>query len=119
MENNWNIEQMERRMPYTVPEDFFENSYKKIMAATINDGKAKKKRNRTRKLVAIMTSVVGVAAVTMAAFFALQHEMPQDNTMHNEANISAHIDNMIDNMSDEELNSWTEYTDPDMYLASY
>lgn len=108
MDSNFDIEKLDRRMPYKVPEGFFDKSYNDIMAATVNK----------RRFVAMCTAMAS-AAVVATAFFALQREMPADNTMSNDEHISAHIDTMVDDLSDEEIYNWVECTDPDMYLASY
>ena len=116
MDSNFDIEKLDRQMPYKTPEGFFEKSYNDIMAATVNSSE-KNKTNRHR-LVKICAAMASAAAVAMA-FFAVQREMPADNALANDEYISAHIDTMVDDLSDEEIYNWVECTDPDMYLASY
>jgi len=117
MNNDFNIEQLSRKMPYTVPENFFEQSRQRILNATVNAETGNKKR--TRRMTVIITSVAAMAAAVLLAVFAIQREMPQEATAITAAAVDAHVDDMIENMSDEELNIWAESTDPDMYLASY
>lgn len=117
MNNDFNIEQLSRKMPYTVPDNFFEQSRQRILDATVNAGTGKKKR--IRRMTVIITSVAAMAAAVLLAVFAIQREMPQEATAITAAAVDAHVDDMIENMSDEELNVWAESTDPDMYLASY
>lgn len=117
MNNDFNIEQLSRKMPYTVPENFFEQSRQRILNATVNAETGNKKR--TRRMTVIITSVAAMAAAVLLAVFAVQREMPQDPPAITAAAMDAHVDDMIENMSDEELNIWAESTDPDMYLASY
>lgn len=117
MNNDFNIEQLSRKMPYTVPDNFFEQSRQRILDATVNAETGKKKR--TRRMTVIITSVAAMAAAVLLAVFAVQREMPNDPPAITAAAMDAHVDDMIENMSDEELNVWAESTDPDMYLASY
>lgn len=119
MNDGFDIEKLDRRMPYKTPEGFFEKSYQDIMLATVNSGTHTATRTRSRILTAI-GAAISVAAVTLAAVFVMQRETPAaDNSTLGDEMITAHIDDIVDNMSDDELDSWTEYTDPDMYLASY
>ncbi len=117
MNNDFNIEQLSRKMPYTVPDNFFEQSRQRILNATVNAETSNKKR--IRRMTVIITSVAAMAAAVLLAVFAIQREMPQEATAITAAAVDAHVDDMIENMSDEELNVWAESTDPDMYLASY
>ena len=117
MNNDFNIEQLSRKTPYTVPDNFFEQSRQRILDATVNAETGKKKR--TRRMTVIITSVAAMAAAVLLAVFAVQREMPNDPPAITAAAMDAHVDDMIENMSDEELNVWAESTDPDMYLASY
>lgn len=117
MSNNFNIEHFSRKMTYTVPDNFFEQSRRRILDATVNAETARKKH--TRRLTVIITSVAAMAAAVLLAVFAIQREMPQDAPAITAEAIDAHVDDMIENMSDEELHIWAENTDPDMYLASY
>lgn len=117
MNKDLNIEQLDRKMPYTVPDNFFEQSRMKILKATVNAESGSKKR--TRRLTAIITSAAAIAAAVLLAVFAIQREMPKDTPAMTAETVDAHVDDMIENISDEELNIWAENTDPDMYLASY
>lgn len=117
MNNDFNIEHLSRKMTYTVPDNFFEQSRRRILDATVNAEAARKKH--TRRLTVIITSVAAMAAAVLLAVFAIQREMPQDTPAITAEAIDAHVDDMIENMSDEELHIWAENTDPDMYLASY
>ena len=117
MNNDFNIEQLSRKMTYTVPDKFFEQSRQKILDATVNAEAGRKKH--TRRLTVIITSVAAMAAAVLLAVFAIQREMPQDTPAITAEAIDALVDDMIENMSDEELHIWAENTDPDMYLASY
>lgn len=117
MNNDFNIEQLSRKMTYTVPDNFFEQSRQRILDATVNAEAGRKKP--TRRLTVIITSVAAMAAAVLLAVFAIQREMPQDAPAITAEAIDAHVDDMIENMSDEELHIWAENTDPDMYLASY
>lgn len=120
MNNEFDIEKLDRRMPYSIPEGFFEKSYQDIMRATINSSTHAVRKARSR-ILSIIGAVVSTAAVAMVAVFVMQHETPQtdSNNAQTDEMMTAHIDEIVDNMSDDELECWTEYTDPDMYLASY
>ncbi len=117
MNNDFNIEQLSRKTPYTVPDNFIEQSRQRILTATVNA--EAKRRKRTTRMTVIITSVAAMAAAVLLAVFAIQREMPQDTPAITAAAVDAHVDDMIENMSDEELKTWAENTDPDMYLASY
>lgn len=120
MNNSFDIEKLDRRMPYTVPDGFFEKSYQRIMNATVYaGGTGHAKTSSRRRLTAIISSVAGAAAVVLVTILALQRGMPATADDVADDVVTAYIDNVVDNMSDEELDTWAEYTDPDMYLASY
>lgn len=117
MNNDFDIEKLNRQMPYTVPDNFFEQSRKRILDATVN---AKARKHRTaRRLTAIVASVTAIAAVTLLAVLAVQREMPQDSPAITAESVDAHVNDIMQGISDEELAIWAESTDPDMYLASY
>lgn len=117
MNSEFNIEKLSRQMPYTVPDNFFEQSKKKILDATVNAKACKQKV--TRRLTVIITSITAVAAATLLAVFVMQREAPQDIPAVTADAMDAHVNDIIDNISDEELATWAENTDPDMYLASF
>jgi len=120
MNDNFDIEKIGRQMPYRVPDGFFEHSYQKIMSATVNAGSARKPRRAARRrLMAFISAVAGVAAVVLMALFALQREMPTDSEAASDEAVAEYISDVVNNMSDEELDNRIEYTDPDMYMASY
>lgn len=117
MNNIIDIEKLSREMPYTVPDNFFELSRQRILDATVN---AKtRKRKATRRITAIVTSITAIAAATIIAVFVAQREMPQDTPTITAAVMDEYVNDMVENISDEELATWAENTDPDMYLASY
>lgn len=120
MNDNFDIEKIGRQMPYRVPDGFFEHSYQKIMSVTVNAGSARKPRRAARRrLMAFISAVAGVAAVVLMALFALQREMPTDSEAASDEAVAEYISDIVNNMSDEELDNRIEYTDPDMYMASY
>lgn len=117
MNKDFNIENLDRKTPYTVPETFFDQSFRNIMDATVN--KSQRSKRKKSRMAAMVISIASVAAVMATAFFTLQREMPDETSTINETAVSAHVDKMMEDISDEELSGWAEYTDPDMYLASY
>lgn len=69
MKKNFDFKQIGRRMPYSVPEDFFNEMEKNILAETTEREKTARPRHRTmmRRLVAAITTIA--AAVMLIVVF--------------------------------------------------
>lgn len=63
MENNFNFDTIGKRMPYTVPEGFFDQMEEKILAEARKD-----MRRKPRTLRVVMRSILAAAACVAIAF---------------------------------------------------
>ena len=96
MENSF--EKIGKKMPYTVPDGYFEQMHEQLSAIP-----RRQRRVVTFRWLAIAAAFVLVASV---GFFSLRQK-PQVNTMADVAK----------SLSDEELASWIEFNDNDVFLA--
>ena len=67
MEKEFDINNIGKRMPYTVPDDFFANVEDKVMRRVGNDNNSKKKRGI---VIALRTLLAAAACLTL--FFVVQ-----------------------------------------------
>ena len=92
------FEKIGKKMPYTVPDGYFEQMHEQLSAIP----------RRHRRVVTLRWLSVAAAFVLVASvgFFALRQK-PQENTMAD----------VVKSLSDEELASWIEFNDNDVFLA--
>lgn len=77
MEKTFDFEKIGKRMPYTVPDDFFTKLEESVMDE-VKKETAQPKHRKTALRIALR-SVLAVAA-TVALFFVVQPLLPQGNT---------------------------------------
>ena len=80
MEKTFDFEKIGKRMPYTVPDDFFdklEDSVMEEVRGQKNGAEAKPKRNKA-VIIALRSVLAIAAAVTL--FFVVQPLLPKSNT---------------------------------------
>jgi hypothetical protein len=80
MDKKFNFEQVGKRMPYNVPDGFFDQLEQNVMAEVMADNTATDKpRQKARTLkIAIRTILAAAAAVTL--FFVVTKNLPSDTT---------------------------------------
>ena len=86
-----------KKMPYTVPDGYFEKMHERLSAIP-----GRQRRAMTRRWVSIAAAFVLVSSV---GFFSLRQK-PQDNTLAD----------IVQSLSDEELASWVEFSDNDIFI---
>ena len=87
-----------KKMPYIVPDGYFER-----MHESLSDIPRRQRRAFSLRWMSIAAAFV---LVTSAGFFALRQK-PQDNTLAD----------IVQSLSDEELASWVEFSDNDVFLT--
>ena len=92
------FEKVGKTMPYTVPDGYFEQMHEQLSAIP-----GRQRRTMTLRWVSIAAAFV---LVTSVGFFALKQK-PQDNTLAD----------IVQSLSDEELASWIEFNDNDVFLS--
>lgn len=74
MKENFNFENVGKRMPYTVPDRFFDEMEKNVWR-TLKE-KPTDKRNKHRTFLRIVTLAITSAAAAVALFFVLNYNQP-------------------------------------------
>ena len=87
-----------KKMPYTVPDGYFDQMHERLSAIP-----GRQRRAVTLRWVSIAAAFV---LVTSVGFFTLRQK-PQDNTLAD----------IVQSLSDEELASWVDFHDNDVFLA--
>jgi hypothetical protein len=112
MDKQFNFEQVGKRMPYNVPDGFFDQLEQNVMAEVMADNTATDKpRQKARTLkIAIRTILAAAAAVTL--FFVVTKNMPSDTTEDSFANVEL----AYNNLSPEDQEFLIEIYEEDVFM---
>ena len=116
MDKPLNFKQVGKRMPYNVPDGFFDQLEKNVMDEIKADNgelaqpKSKVQKARTAK-IAIRTILAAVAAV--ALFFVVTKNLPNDDA---QANTFENVELAYDNLSTEDQEYLMEIYEEDVFL---
>ena len=116
MDKPFNFKQVGKRMPYNVPDGFFDQLEKNVMDEIKADNgesaqpKSKVQKARTAK-IAIRTILAAVAAV--ALFFVVTKNLPNDDA---QANTFENVELAYDNLSTEDQEYLMEIYEEDVFL---
>lgn len=103
MKENFNFENVGKRMPYTVPDGFFDEMEKSVWR-TLNE-KIADKRNKHCTVMRIVTLAITSAAVTL--FFVLNYNQPVG---------IGEVDEAFDNLSTEDQSYLLSVYQDDIFI---
>ena len=114
MDKQFNFEQVGKRMPYNVPDRFFDQLEQNVMAEVMADNTAKDKpRQKARTLkIAIRTILAAAAAVTL--FFVVTKNLPSDTTTTEDG--FANVELAYNNLSTEDQEYLMEVYEEDVFM---
>lgn len=114
MDKQFNFEQVGKRMPYNVPDGFFDQLEQNVMAEVMADNTATDKpRQKARTLkIAIRTILTAAAAVTL--FFVVTKNLPSDTTTTEDS--FTNVELAYNNLSTEDHEYLMEVYEEDVFM---
>lgn len=122
MDKEYNLESVGKRMPYSLPNGFFDKMQARVLAEVENEErqKAERKKHRHRaRLVRLYLSAAAVAA-SICLVVVLSKSYWVDGTSHDSSAASvntAQVDKAYDNLSTEEQEELNATYANDVYLS--
>ena len=116
MDNQFNFDKIGKRMPYTVPDDFFDTLEQNVMTEVKS-----KKRGRTIRIA--LGAVLGAAAaialiVTVNKFMVKDAANPATEIDMEQAYCNAEV-SAFSNLSDEDKDYLVEVYEEDIFINNY
>ena len=115
MDKEFDFNEIGKRMPYRVPETFFED----VQAKVLKRAGEEKKRLRIRRLWWGGSIALAVAAMLCGAVFfigmpkeATQEELPLEWVAQNTTDA---VELYLNDLTDDELQEWIEFSENDIY----
>ena len=87
MDKQFNFEQAGKRMPYNVPDGFFDQLEQNVMAEVQLDNTATEKPKQKTHTVKMAIRTILAAAAAVALLFVVTKNMPSDTTEDSFANV--------------------------------
>lgn len=129
MKEDIDLEKFGRRMPYTIPEGFFEQTEVRMKIAVADSGKRKiiagntsKHRKLIYKILAAMTAVA-LLMIIIRAFWPATENSESDNKQmelaFNQTNMDVNfeqVEQAFNQLSEEDQNFFLEVYEDDLYL---
>ena len=109
MDKQFDFKQVGKRMPYTVPEGFFDEMEKNVMAEIKADRPQKKARTIKK---AVRTMIAAAAAI--ALFLVVTKQQPKDATVSQDD--FAYVELAYNNLSSEDQEYLQEIYEEDIFL---
>ncbi len=115
MNKDFDFNEVGKRMPFRTPEEFFE----KFQVETMARIKAEKLRKKLYRLKIGITTVLSAAAIWCGVmfFFPTQSSFPVQQGIENDylANVEDLMELYLQQLTDEELETWIEFSENDIY----
>ena len=113
MDKLFNFEQVGKRMPYNVPEGFFDQLEKNVMAEVKPDDTATEKPKQKARTVKIVLRAILAAAAAVALFFVVTKNLPSDDT---QADTFEFVELAYNNLSSEDQEFLMEIYEEDVFI---
>ena len=112
MDKQFDFEQVGKRMPYNVPDGFFDLLELNVMAEVKADNTATEKPKVKARTLKIAIRTILAAAAAVALFFVVTKNMPYDTTEDGFANVEL----AYNNLSSEDQEFLLEVYEEDVFL---
>jgi len=112
MDKQFNFEQLGKRMPYNVPDGFFEQLEQNVMAEVTAGNIATEKPRVKARTVKMTFRILLTAAAAVALFFVVTKNMPSDTTEDSFANVEL----AYNNLSPEDQEFLIEIYEEDVFM---
>ena len=114
MDKQFNFEQVGKRMPYNVPDGFFDQLEQNVMAEVMADNTVAKKPKVKARTVKITFRILLAAAAAVAMFFVVTKNLPNNTTEDGFANVEL----AYNNLSTEDQEYLREVYEEDVFLLN-
>lgn len=112
MDKQFNFEQVGKRMPYNVPDGFFDQLEQNVMAEVTAGNIATEKPKVKARTVKMTIRILLAAAAAVALFFVVTKNMPSDTTEDSFANVEL----AYNNLSNEDQEYLMEVYEEDVFM---
>ena len=112
MDKQFNFEQVGKRMPYNVPDGFFEQLEQNVMVEVTAGNIATEKPKQKARTVKMTFRILLTAAAAVALFFVVTKNMPSDTTEDSFANVEL----AYNNLSTEDQEFLIEIYEEDVFM---
>ena len=114
MDKDFDFDNIGKRTPYRTPDNFFEETQRKILERTVGEQRKK------RRLKRIIPTVIAVAAVLAGILFTpslryMNTDTPSASVDKNNVTTDP-VDKWIKELSDEELEELVSFSENDIFL---
>lgn len=124
MDKQFNFEQVGKRMPYNVPDGFFDQLEQNVMAEVQLDNAATEKPKQKARTVKMATRTILAAAAAVALFFVVIKNLPNDDTQADTFAIASHtptfrwenVELAYNNLSPEDQEYLMEIYEEDVFM---
>ena len=113
MDKQFDFEQIGKRMPYNVPDGFFDQLEQNVMAEVQLDNAATEKPKQKARTVKMATRTILAAAAAVALFFVVTKNLPSDNT---QTDTFAKVELAYNNLSPEDQEYLMEIYEEDVFM---
>ena len=112
MDKQFDFEQVGKRMPYNVPDGFFEQLEQNVMVEVTAGNIATEKPKQKARTVKMTFRILLTAAAAVALFFVVTKNMPSDTTEDSFANVEL----AYNNLSTEDQEYLMEVYEEDVFM---
>ena len=113
MDKQFNFEQVGKRMPYNVPDGFFDQLEQNVMTEVQLDNAATEKPKQKARTVKMAIRTILAAAAAVALFFVVTKNLPNDDT---QADTFAKVELAYNNLSTEDQEFLMEVYEEDEFI---
>lgn len=113
MNKQFDFEQVGKRMPYNVPDGFFDQLEQNVMAEITADDTATEKPKQKTRTVKMTFRILLAAAAAVALFFVVTKNLPNDDT---QADTFANVELAYNNLSNEDQEYLMEVYEEDVFM---
>ena len=113
MDKTFDFEQVGKKMPYNVPDGFFDQLEQNVMAEITADNTATEKPKVKARTVKMTFRIILTAAAAVALFFVVTKNLPSDNT---QTDTFAKVELAYNNLSPEDQEYLMEIYEEDVFM---
>ena len=114
MDKQFSFEQVGKRMPYNVPNGFFDQLEQDVIAEVTADDTVTEKPKVKARTVKMTFRILLAAAATVALFFVVTKNMPSDTTTTEDSFVNVEL--AYNNLSPEDQEFLIEIYEEDVFM---
>jgi len=113
MDKQFNFEQVGKRMPYNVPDGFFDQLEQNVIAEVMPDDTVTEKSKVRARTVKMAIHTILAAAAAVALFFVVTKNLPSDDT---QADTFEFVELAYNNLSNEDQEFLIDVYEEDVFI---